>query len=75
MGEPLEKVYLFASVNEPVTTETKEIKYKKELSGGTPCKIPCVVFSRSAFVGFPKEAKSGKLNQVFVIRQNLKGKL
>ena len=37
----------------------KLIKYKKELSGGTPCRIMVVIFSCAAFVGFPKEAKSG----------------
>ena len=40
MGETLAKFWLFASFSETDTTPTKEIKYKKELSGGTPCKIP-----------------------------------
>ena len=59
MGEPLAKFWLFASIIGTDTTPTKEIKYKKDLSGGTPCKILVVVLSCAAFVGFPKEAKSG----------------
>ena len=57
MGEPLEKFWLFASVSETDTTPTKEIKYKKDLSGGTPCNIMVVIFSCANFIGFPKEAK------------------
>ena len=37
----------------------KLIKYKKELSGGNPCKIPVVIFSCTAFVVLSNEAKSG----------------
>ena len=37
----------------------KLIKYKKDLSRGTPCKIPVVIFSCIALVGFPKKAKIG----------------
>ena len=59
MGEPLAKLRLFDSVSRTDTMPTKEIKYKKELSEVTPCKIPAVIFSCSAFVGFSKEAKSG----------------
>ena len=59
VGETLEKFLLFASVGENDTITTKEIKYKKELSGVTPSKIPVVIFICTAFVGFPKEAKSG----------------
>ena len=59
MGEPLAKFWLFASVSGTDTTPTKEIKYKKELIGGTPCKIPVVIFSYADFVGLLKEAKSG----------------
>ena len=58
--EPLEKFWLFASVSGTDTTLTKENKYKKELSGGTPWKIPVVFFSCAAFIVLPKEAKSGK---------------
>ena len=57
--EPLVKLWLFGSVSETDTMPTKEIKYKKELSGGTPCKIPVVIFSCAAFIGSHKEAKSG----------------
>ena len=59
MGEPLAKLWLLASVSGNNTTPTEENKYKKELSGGTPCKIPVVIFRCAAFVGFPREAKSG----------------
>ena len=59
MGEPLVKFLLFASVSGTDTTPTKENKYKKDLSEVTPCKIPVVVFSCAAFVGLPREAKSG----------------
>ena len=45
VGEPLVEFWLFPSVNGTDTTSTKEIKYKKELSGGTPCKITVVIFS------------------------------
>ena len=58
VGEPLAKLWLFASVSVNDITTTKEIKYKKYLSGGTPCKIT-IVFSCIAFVGLPKVAKSG----------------
>ena len=50
VGETLEKSRLFPSVSGTDTTSTKEIKYKKELSGGTPCKILVVIFSCAAFV-------------------------
>ena len=59
MGEPLAKLWLFTSVSEIDTTSTKEIKYKKDLTRGTPCKIPVVIFSLAALVGLPNEAKSG----------------
>ena len=59
VGEPLAQFWLFASVSETDTTPTEEIKYKKELSGGTPCKIPVVTFSCSALVRLPREANSG----------------
>ena len=59
MGEPLAKFWLFASVSETDTPPTKEIKYIKELSGGTPCKILVFIFSCAAFFGLPREAKSG----------------
>ena len=59
VGEPLAKFRLFPSVGGTDTTLTKGIKYKKDPSGGTPCKIPVVIFSISAFIGLPKEAKSG----------------
>ena len=59
MGGPLAKFWLFDSVSETDTTPTKKIKYKKDLSGGNPCKIPVVIFSCAAFVGLPKEAKIG----------------
>ena len=36
----------------------KLIKYKKELSEVTLCKITVVSFSCTTFVGFPKKAKS-----------------
>ena len=58
MGEPLAKFWLFDSVSGTDTTPTEEIKYKKELSVGIICKIPVVVFSCAAFVGFTKMAKS-----------------
>ena len=56
--EPLAKSWLFASASETDTTLTKEIKYKKELSGGTPCKISVVVLGCSTFVVLPKDARS-----------------
>ena len=59
VGEPLAKFWLFASVIGADTTPTKGIEYIKYLSGGTPCKIPVVIFSCAAFVGFLKEDKSG----------------
>ena len=59
MEEPFTKFWLFASVSGTNITITKEIKYKKDLSGGTPCKISVVIFSCVAFVGLPKEDKSG----------------
>ena len=59
MRETLAKFWLLASVSGTYTTLTKEIKYKKELSGGTPCKIPVVIFSCAALVGLPKEDNSG----------------
>ena len=59
MGELLAKFWLFASVSGTDTTPTEENEYKKELSGGTPCKITVVIFSFAAFVGLPREAKSG----------------
>ena len=59
MGEPLAKLWLFASVSGTNTTPTEENKYKKQLSGGTPCKIPVVIFSCDTFVGLPREAKRG----------------
>ena len=58
VGEPLEKSCLFPSVIGTDITSNKEIKYKKDLSGGTPWKIPVVIFSCAAFVGLPKEVKS-----------------
>ena len=36
VGEPIAKFWLFNSVSETDTTPTEEIKYKKEISGGTP---------------------------------------
>ena len=36
VGETLEKFWLFPSVSGTDTTLTKEKKYKRELSGGTP---------------------------------------
>ena len=59
MGEPLAKFWLFASLSGSDTTPTKEIKYKKDLSGVTPFKIPFVIFSCAAFVVFSKEPNSG----------------
>ena len=59
VGEHLAKFRLFASVSGTDTTSNKEIKYKKELSGVTPCKITVVIFSCAAFVGLPREDKSG----------------
>ena len=59
MGEPVETFWLFASVSGTDTTYTKEIKYKKEIIGVIPSKIPVVIFSYAAFVGFTKEAKIG----------------
>ena len=59
MGEPLAKFWLFASVSGTYTTSTEENKYKKELSGGTPCKNPVVIFSCATFFGLPLEVKSG----------------
>ena len=59
MGKPLAKFWLSASVGETDTTPTEEIKDKKELSGGTSWKIPVVIFSCTAFVGFTQDAKSG----------------
>ena len=59
MGEPLEIFWLFASVDETDITPTKEIKYRKDISAETPCKNPVVIFSCAAFVGLPKDAKSG----------------
>ena len=59
VGKPLAKLCSFDSVNETDTMPTEENKYKKELSGGTPCKIPVVVFSCAAFFGLPNEAKRG----------------
>ena len=60
MGEPLAKFWLFTSVSGTDTTPTKEIKYKKELSVGTPCKIMVVILNCVAFVGLPNEAKSDR---------------
>ena len=54
MGEPLENFRLFASFSGTDTTSTKEIKYKKYLSGRTPYKIPVVIFSCATLVGLPK---------------------
>ena len=45
VGGPLAKLWLFASVSGTDTTTTKEIKYFKNISGGTPCKIPVIIFS------------------------------
>ena len=59
MGETLAKFRLFRSGSGTDTMMTKEIKFKKKLSGGSPCKIPVVIFSCAACVGFHKEAKSG----------------
>ena len=56
VGEPIAKFWLFNSVSETDTTPTEEIKYKKEIRGGTPCKIPVVTFSCAAFVRLPREA-------------------
>ena len=39
VGEPLAKFWLLHSVSRPDTTSTKEEGKKRELSGGTPCKI------------------------------------
>ena len=64
MGEPLAEFWLFASVIGTDTTMTKEIKYKKELSGGTHYKITVVIFSCAAFVRFTKEAKIGKKREL-----------
>ena len=58
VGEPLAKLWLFASVNGTDTTPTEEIKYKKEFIRGTPFKIMVVVFSCVAFFGLHKDAKS-----------------
>ena len=54
--EPLTKLWLLASVSGTNTTPTKEIKYKIDLSGGTPYKIMVVIFSCAALIIFPKEA-------------------
>ena len=59
MGECLETFWLFDSVSGTDTTLTKEIEYKKEISAGTPFKIPVVIFSCAASVVLPREAKSG----------------
>ena len=59
MVEPLAKFRLFPSFSGTDTMSTKEMKYKKYLSRGLPCKIMVVKFSCAAFVGFPKESKSG----------------
>ena len=75
VGEPLAKFRLFASVSGNDTTHTKEIKYKEELSGETPCKIPVIIFSCAALFGLPREAKSVKFDQVGVIRKHLKENL
>ena len=64
MGEPLVKFWLLASVSGTDTTPTKEIKYKKYLGWGIPCKIPVVIFSCAAFVILPKEAKSVFLKKI-----------
>ena len=53
-------ILVFALVSGTDTKPTKEIKYKKQFSGGTRCKITAFIFSCSAFVGMSKEAKSGK---------------
>ena len=55
--EPLAKFSLFASFSGTDTTPSKEIRYKKDLSGGTPWKIPVVIFICADFVGLPKQAK------------------
>ena len=44
---------------ELIPRQTNKLNIKKDLSGGTPCKIMVVVFSYAVFVGLPKEAKSG----------------
>ena len=59
MGEPLESFWLFASVDETDITLTEEIRYRKDISAETPYKIPVVIFSCAAFVGLPKDSKSG----------------
>ena len=69
MGEPLAKFPVVPSVSETDTTLNEEIKYLKNLSGGTPCKILVFIFSCATFVGFPKEVKSGQLDQVGAIRK------
>ena len=59
MGEPLGKFRFFPSVSGTDTMSTKEIKYKN-ISVGEPLEIfTFVISSCAAFVGFPKEAKSG----------------
>ena len=75
MGEPLANFHLFASVSGTDTMLVKIYIYIKDLSGGTPCKILVVIFKCAALVGFPKEAKSGLLDQFVLIIQNLKGQL
>ena len=59
VGEPLAKFWLFASVSLTDTILTKENKYKKEISGVTPCKNSFVVFSCTDFFVLYREAKSG----------------
>ena len=52
------KIMVFASFSGTDTTLTKKLNIKN-LSGGTPWKITVVIFSFTAFFGFPKEAKIG----------------
>ena len=58
MGEPLAKFWLFASVSGTDTTSTEENKLKKYQWGNPFQNVGCYLYL-DAFVGLPREAKSG----------------
>ena len=56
-GNPLKKNCCLLQLVGLIPFRPKKLNIKN-ISRGTPCKIPDVIFSCAAFVGFPKEDKS-----------------